>query len=81
MFPVLVGFEVRVLRGGYRAYRLYTRSLFDPQHFSQPRVIIIGGRTGVGKTHILSALEHHDAQVIIYSRFCLLGHIFSAVYM
>ena len=52
--------DVFVLDGGYRAYRRHLRELFE----QGPRVIIVGGRTGVGKTRVLRALAAKNHQVL-----------------
>lgn len=54
------GFEVGVLNGGYKAYRRRVRS-----DLAQPlQLIILGGKTGSGKTALLQALEDVGEQVI-----------------
>jgi tRNA 2-selenouridine synthase len=54
------GFEIRVLQGGYKAYRTYIR-----QQFSRPADIrIVGGYTGTGKTEILTDLKKIGCQII-----------------
>ncbi len=56
----LCGYRVTVLRGGYKAFRrlvLHT--------FAVPRsLIVLGGKTGSGKTHILHALQRVGEQVV-----------------
>lgn len=54
------GFEVSVIRGGYKAYR---RSLIE--YFNNPLpLLLLGGKTGSGKTDILHALAAQGEQVI-----------------
>lgn len=54
------GFQVVTLEGGYKAYRSYIR-----QELAQPwKLLLIGGMTGSGKTHILHALAGRGAQVL-----------------
>ncbi len=54
------GFQVATLAGGYKAYRAYIR-----QELAQPwKLILIGGMTGSGKTHILHALARLGVQVL-----------------
>ena len=53
------GYDARVMAGGHRAYRAWLRSLFD----AGPRVVIVGGRTGAGKTRALRALAEAGHQV------------------
>jgi tRNA 2-selenouridine synthase len=56
----LYGFEVYLIRGGYKAYRRSVRELF-----AVPYVLsILGGMTGTGKTRLLQALKTERAQVI-----------------
>ncbi|KAH8098481.1 hypothetical protein JL720_1426 [Aureococcus anophagefferens] len=57
------GFDAVVLRGGHRAYRAHLRSLWDPRA-PQPRLVVVGGRTGVGKTRALGALAAAGRQVL-----------------
>ncbi|MFH1160525.1 MAG: tRNA 2-selenouridine(34) synthase MnmH [bacterium] len=54
------GYRVRVLRGGYKAYRTWIRHQLD----RESRIVILGGYTGSGKTEILSHLEQLGEQVI-----------------
>lgn len=54
------GFEVFVLRGGYKAYRQAVRQDFC----RSARVHVLGGMTGSGKTDILHAMRAQGAQVI-----------------
>jgi tRNA 2-selenouridine synthase len=54
------GYEVDVLEGGYKAYRSWVLSELErPWPF-----VVIGGRTGSGKTDILRALAQNDTRVI-----------------
>lgn len=55
------GFEVVTLGGGYKAYRLHVL-----EHFGQfnLKLIIVGGRTGSGKTKVLHALREMGEQII-----------------
>jgi tRNA 2-selenouridine synthase len=56
----LAGFKVTVLKGGYKAYRNRVLStLREPR-----QVIIVGGKTGSGKTEVLEALRAKGEQVI-----------------
>jgi len=55
-----LGFEVRLLQGGYKAYRTWVR-----QVLGEPRSIqIVGGMTGTGKTEVLRALAALGEQVL-----------------
>ncbi len=55
------GLEATVLEGGYKAYRRMVLDSFENQKF---RFVVLGGRTGSGKTMILHALRHLDQQVV-----------------
>ena len=55
------GFSCRILEGGYKAYRTYCREeLLD----KDARLILVGGKTGSGKTVILHELMNLQEQVI-----------------
>ena len=54
------GLRVSTLAGGYKAYRTHLLTAFE-----EPRkLIILGGKTGSGKTEILKALSEKGQQVI-----------------
>ena len=55
------GLEVQTLEGGYKAYRQFVLNGFAE---SSLQIIIIGGRTGSGKTSILHALKNAGEQII-----------------
>ncbi|MBI5914377.1 MAG: tRNA 2-selenouridine(34) synthase MnmH [Bacteroidetes bacterium] len=55
------GFDVQVLQGGYKAYRQYVREQFALRKI---RFVVLGGKTGSGKTLILSELARMGEQVI-----------------
>jgi tRNA 2-selenouridine synthase len=56
----LAGFEVSLLKGGYKAFRRWVL-----QQFEQPKpILILGGMTGTGKTDILQALRELGEPVI-----------------
>ena len=55
------GMSVSVLTGGYKAYRTYQRSWIDTQPLN---LIILGGKTGSGKTDLLHALSAKGEQVL-----------------
>lgn len=55
------GFEVLVLNGGYKTFRQYILEYFEKNRF---QIIILGGHTGAGKTHVLNALKAMGEQVI-----------------
>lgn len=54
------GINVKVLVGGYKAYRNYVISQFD----QKIPFIVLGGKTGSGKTDILLEMQNRGTQVI-----------------
>ncbi|MGA1519935.1 MAG: tRNA 2-selenouridine(34) synthase MnmH, partial [Burkholderiaceae bacterium] len=58
-----IGFKVHVLRGGYKAFRGLVREQLStlPLGLSWR---VLAGPTGVGKTHVLHALQQQGAQVL-----------------
>ncbi len=57
----MAGFDVQVIEGGYKKYRNAVLSFFDEKQFE---FIVIGGKTGTGKTKILHQLTVQHAQVL-----------------
>lgn len=56
----LAGFKVTLLKGGYKSYRKKVlETLQTPR-----KLVIVGGKTGSGKTELLSALRDKGEQVI-----------------
>ncbi|MBL7815332.1 MAG: tRNA 2-selenouridine(34) synthase MnmH [Saprospiraceae bacterium] len=55
------GFEVVTVAGGYKAYRQHVLQQFNNQKL---KLIVIGGKTGSGKTAILKELKSLGEQVI-----------------
>ena len=55
------GFDVQVLHGGYKAYRNFVLNGFFSQKL---RLVILGGKTGSGKTEMLHFLREYGEQVI-----------------
>ncbi|MEI6433921.1 MAG: tRNA 2-selenouridine(34) synthase MnmH [Bacteroidota bacterium] len=54
------GYDVGILKGGYKAYRRYIR-----EELTKPRmVIVLGGYTGSGKTDLLQTMAAMGEQVI-----------------
>ncbi|RKX45676.1 MAG: tRNA 2-selenouridine(34) synthase MnmH [Verrucomicrobia bacterium] len=51
------GTELPRLEGGYKAFRNYLLDQLDPAH-QNPVPVILGGRTGTGKTILLQQLEN-----------------------
>ena len=56
----LAGYEVQVLKGGYKAYRHFIRKEF----LQKAKIIILGGLTGSGKTEILHRLGGIGEQIL-----------------
>ena len=54
------GIRVKILVGGYKAYRNFVLSKFD----EAIPLIVLGGKTGSGKTEILLEMKRRGAQVI-----------------
>jgi tRNA 2-selenouridine synthase len=55
------GFEVKILTGGYKAYRQYLAQEFTQKKL---KIIVLGGKTGSGKTAILQTLAQQGEQII-----------------
>lgn len=55
------GMEVKVLHGGYKAYR---HSFTDALLAGRWRLMVVGGPTGCGKTYLLDTLAKHGEQVV-----------------
>ena len=59
------GRRIHVLEGGYKGFRRWVLERCGTESgFPAPRVCVIGGRTGVGKTRALLALRAKGEQVI-----------------
>lgn len=56
----MVGFEVYRLKGGYKTYRTYT---FDAIRKDR-NLLVLGGKTGTGKTRLLKELQQKGEQII-----------------
>ena len=56
----MVGFEIYRLKGGYKTYRTYT---FEKVRENYP-LLVLGGKTGTGKTVLLKKLKEAGEQVI-----------------
>jgi len=54
------GFKCLTLKGGYKNYRKFILNNFN----EEKNIIIVGGKTGSGKTIILHALEKQNEQII-----------------
>ena len=55
------GFDVLTVAGGYKAYRQFVLQQFENQRI---KPIILGGKTGSGKTIVLKELERQGEQII-----------------
>ncbi len=55
------GFEVQVLEGGYKRYRQHVLPGLETIRL---RLIVLGGKTGVGKTKVLRALGRMGEQIL-----------------
>lgn len=55
------GFEVVVLEGGYKAFRNFALDAFKDWKY---KILVLGGKTGSGKTEILKHLRSEGEQVI-----------------
>lgn len=61
----LPGKRIRVIEGGYKGFRKWALERCGPfGGVPAPRVCVIGGRTGVGKTRALLALQKRGEQII-----------------
>lgn len=54
------GFKCFTLKGGYKSYRKYVLDSFK----EQKNIVILGGKTGTGKTLILHELQKQNEQII-----------------
>ncbi len=57
----MTGFDVKILEGGYKKFRQSGADFFENNEL---KLLVLGGKTGSGKTKILSALTKKGAQVI-----------------
>jgi tRNA 2-selenouridine synthase len=56
----LGGFKITVLNGGYKTFRRWALDQFQ----TNKSILIIGGKTGSGKTELLNALKKNGEQII-----------------
>ncbi|MBI1380238.1 MAG: tRNA 2-selenouridine(34) synthase MnmH [Planctomycetaceae bacterium] len=74
-----LGFDVAVVRGGYKAYRHHVRERLAA--FEPPPVFVLRGLTGVGKTLVLRAFERRwpgttlDLEAMAGHRSSILGAV------
>ncbi len=72
-----MGYNVMTLEGGYKAYRRFVRREF---HEKKMNLIVLGGKTGAGKTDVLKELSHLGEQVIDLEKLaCHKGSAFGAL--
>jgi tRNA 2-selenouridine synthase len=57
----MAGFDVEVIIGGYKSYRKYALNYF---YTHEPKLVVLGGQTGIGKTYVLHQLELQGEQII-----------------
>lgn len=57
----LLGKKVHVIEGGYKAYRNYIIEYLNKVELI---LIVLGGKTGTGKTHVLHSLENLGEQIL-----------------
>ncbi|MCB2219342.1 MAG: tRNA 2-selenouridine(34) synthase MnmH [Bacteroidetes bacterium] len=54
------GYQVKVLEGGYKAYRHFIRKSWE----IKSKLIVLGGKTGSGKSEVLQKLKRAGEQVL-----------------
>jgi hypothetical protein len=54
------GYEVYILKGGYKTYRRFVLDIFEKKY----QLAVLGGKTGSGKTVILNELKSNGEQVV-----------------
>ncbi len=59
-FVETYGFKCLTLKGGYKNYRKQVLSSFN----DKKNIVVLGGRTGSGKTLILQELQKQDEQIV-----------------
>lgn len=57
----MAGFEVKLITGGYKAYRQHVHQQFEEVKLN---LIVLGGPTGSGKTLLLQSLKDEGEQII-----------------
>ncbi len=57
----MAGFDTLVLNGGYKAYRQFVQASFKSLDY---QLLVLGGRTGCGKTQLLRALKKQGEQLL-----------------
>jgi len=70
------GYEVSILKGGYKSYRKYIREKLS----NEALVVVLGGFTGSGKTDILESIARRGEQVIDLEKLaCHKGSVFGSL--
>ncbi|YCM45486.1 tRNA 2-selenouridine(34) synthase MnmH [Verrucomicrobiaceae bacterium 227] len=60
-----IGWRSRVIQGGYKAWRKWLMSdLENTIGPDKPKLVVLGGFTGCGKTRLLKVLEKQGAQIL-----------------
>ena len=54
------GLDAVIMKGGYKAFRNYVLEYFDQER----KIILLGGKTGSGKTDILKKLTPYNFQIV-----------------
>lgn len=58
------GFQIQTLEGGYKAFRRWVLTSLSKTELSHFKLIVLGGLTGCGKTHLLRELCQRGEQVL-----------------
>lgn len=54
------GLDAVIMKGGYKAFRNYALNYFEQER----KIILLGGKTGSGKTDILKKLKEQNLQIV-----------------
>lgn len=72
------GFDIYLIKGGYKAWRRYALELLGKPW----KLVVLGGTTGSGKTHVLNALPEVGEQAVdLEGLACHRGSAFGAIGM
>jgi len=70
-----LGYDVRQLEGGHKTYRNYILEMFESYKL-KPKLIVLNGLTGVGKTEILKQFSNSlDLEDLAQHRSSMLGSV------
>lgn len=64
----MAGYDVVILEGGYKSFRSYASDFFSA---CAPKFIVLGGKTGSGKTEILTELKNQGEQIVDLERLAI----------